>query len=123
MGKNELNGKHTKKPGLPPSDLTQMLMAANHPALEDLARWLFHPGMTFDSIDKWWGDFGTREFPHEGIDLCLYRDRSGKMHRVGPEIHIPVLHDGIVRAVFRDYLVPDKNDLDKLLGSNFGNGG
>jgi len=38
--------------------------------------WIFCLGMLFNSPDKWWGDHGSRDYPHEGIDLCLYRDRS-----------------------------------------------
>jgi len=90
--------------GLPKTDYTRMLIAANQPALDDLRAWIFHPGMLFDSTDKWWGDFGTREFPHEGIDLCLYRDRSGQTQGVRPEIRIPAMGGGIVRARFKDYL-------------------
>lgn len=89
---------------LPPSAYTQMLVDANQPMLDDLDLWIFHPGMLYESNDKWWGDFGTREFPHEGIDLCLFQDRSGQMCRVGPETRIPAMHDGIIRAMFKDYL-------------------
>ncbi|MGB5986801.1 MAG: M23 family metallopeptidase, partial [Desulfobacterales bacterium] len=64
----------------------------------------FHPGMLFKSPRKWWGDGGQRDFPHEGIDFCLYQDSSGNLKRLGPETRIPVLHDGVVRRVFADYL-------------------
>ncbi len=93
-----------KNLNLPPSDYTQLLISANQPALKDLGLWVFHPGMTFNSTDKWWGDFRTREFPHEGIDFCLYQDRPGQMHRVSPEARIPAMGDGIIRAMFKDYL-------------------
>ena len=93
-----------KKPGLPPANITQRLIAANQPVLDDFAFWIFHPGMLFSSIDKWWGDFGTREFPHEGIDLCLYEDRYGQTNRLGPETIVTVLYNGFVRATFKDYL-------------------
>jgi hypothetical protein len=89
---------------LPNSTFIQMLIGTNQPALEDLDIWIFHPGMLFKSLDKWWGDFGTREFPHEGIDLCLYKNRSGQMHKLSPETQIPVIFDGVVRAMFKDYL-------------------
>jgi len=87
-----------------PIDYTQMLINANQPALGDLCAWIFHPGMLFNSLDKWWGDFGTREFPHEGIDFCLYQNQSDQTQKIGPETNIPVMGDGAVRAMFKDYL-------------------
>ena len=61
--------------------------------------------MRFGSPDKWWGDMGRRDFPHEGIDLCLYADRSGCVHQLGPDTRIPALQAGSrPRSVFRDYL-------------------
>ncbi|RLB77393.1 MAG: hypothetical protein DRH24_16320 [Deltaproteobacteria bacterium] len=33
--------------------------------------WVFCTGMLFNSTDKWWGDQGKRDKPHEGFDLCL----------------------------------------------------
>lgn len=86
------------------TEFTQMLIEANQPRLNDLDLWIFHPGMLYESSDKWWGDFGTREFPHEGIDLCLFQDRTGQFRMLGPDTRIPVMHNGIIRAVFRDYL-------------------
>jgi hypothetical protein len=35
--------------------------------------------MLFNSPDKWWGDHGLRDYPHEAIDMCLYRDRVKKI--------------------------------------------
>jgi len=66
--------------------------------------WVFSPGMLFNSPDKWWGDLGRRDFPHEGVDFCLYRDGSGRLGRLDRTTRIPVMHDGRVRALFTDYL-------------------
>ncbi len=89
---------------LPRSQFTAMLLAANAIAPQDFQNWVFRKEMLFNATDKWWGDFGRRDFPHEGVDFCLYGDRSGRIRRLGAGTHIPVMHDGVVRAVFKDYL-------------------
>ena len=80
------------------------MVEANSFGSNDFKHWLFCPGMLFHSPDKWWGDFGRRDFPHEGLDFCLYRGPSGKIMRLDPNIRIPVMQDGVVRAMFADYL-------------------
>jgi murein DD-endopeptidase MepM/ murein hydrolase activator NlpD len=60
--------------------------------------------MQFYSPHKWWGDHGQRDFPHEGIDICLYEDCTGQLHRLDENTRIPVMADGVVRAMFKDYL-------------------
>ena len=65
---------------------------------------MFLGGMLFDAPEKWWGDYGHRDFPHEGMDFCLYRDRSFDMQQLDTHTQIPVIFDGMVRAVFKDYL-------------------
>jgi len=86
------------------SIFTQMVVNANPSVLEDFDSWMFHSGMLFDSPDKWWGDWGKRDFPHEGMDFCFFRNRSNRRCRLGTQTRIPVLFDGVVRAVFKDYL-------------------
>lgn len=83
---------------------TEMLIEANALDQSGFESWIFCNGMMFNSSDKWWGDFGLRDFPHEGIDLCLYRDGSRKVRRLDEKTRIPVMHDGVVRAMFKDYL-------------------
>ena len=83
---------------------TEMLIEANGLDPNDFQRWVFSPGMRFNSPDKWWGDLGRRDFPHEGVDLCLYMDGSGRVRRLDRRTHIPIMHDGVVRSVFADYL-------------------
>lgn len=83
---------------------TELLLAANAIAPEDFQNWVFRKEMLFGATDKWWGDFGRRDFPHEGADFCLYADRSGRIRRLKARTRIPVMHDGVVRAVFKDYL-------------------
>ncbi len=83
---------------------TEMLIEANGLDPDDFHHWLFCPGMRFHSPDKWWGDLGRRDFPHEGVDICLYTDGSGRVRRLDHQTRIPVMHDGVVRSVFTDYL-------------------
>ena len=83
---------------------TEMLIAANGLDAGDFQSWVFCPGMLFNSPRKWWGDRGRRDFPHEGIDFCLYKDDLGRMLRLDQKTRIPVMHDGVVRAMFDDFL-------------------
>lgn len=81
-----------------------MLLAANGLDPSDFQSWVFCPGMLFQSPDKWWRDRGRRDFPHEGVDFCLYANRSGRVLRVDSTTRIPAMHPGVVRAIFSDYL-------------------
>ena len=86
------------------SRFTRMFIEKNALDQSGFESWIFCHGMLFNSPDKWWGDHGLRDFPHEGIDLCLYRDRSGKICRLDEKTRIPVMHDGVIKAMFKDYL-------------------
>jgi murein DD-endopeptidase MepM/ murein hydrolase activator NlpD len=81
-----------------------MLIEENAFDQSGFERWIFCRGMLFNSPDKWWGDHGRRDYPHEGIDLCLYKDRSGRIRQIDVNTRIPVIHDGVVKAMFKDYL-------------------
>lgn len=83
---------------------TAMLIEANAIDPDDFQSWAFCPGMQFNSSDKWWGDHGRRDFPHEGVDFCLHLDRDGELHRLDHETRIPAMCGGVVRAMFNDYL-------------------
>ena len=87
-----------------PCIFTQLILNANPSIRDDFDGWMFHAGMLFDSPEKWWGDLGQRDFPHEGMDFCCFRDRSNRRHRLSTQTRIPVMFDGMVRAVFKDYL-------------------
>jgi len=86
------------------NQFAKMLVDANRIQTKQFKCWVFYPGMVFGSTDKWWGDYGQRDFPHEGVDFCLYEDRSGQLHRLDEKTRIPVMADGVVRAMFKDYL-------------------
>ncbi|MDY6792294.1 MAG: peptidoglycan DD-metalloendopeptidase family protein [Thermodesulfobacteriota bacterium] len=60
--------------------------------------------MLFNASDKWWDDQGKRNKPHQGLDVCLYRDRLGMIHRLGEKTKIPVSYDGTVVGMFHDFI-------------------
>ncbi len=75
-------------------------------ALDDrgFREWFFRPGMLFHSPVKWWGDMGKRHKPHEGIDLLFFRDYRDNILHLGIDTRIPAMYDGVVVAVFNDFL-------------------
>ena len=83
--------------------------------------WVLYPGMLFKASEVWWGHRGRRPAPHEGLDLCAYRDWRGRVH--GLENHkIPVLYDGRVVGIVGDFLgqsVIVKHDIAAKLGGEF----
>lgn len=81
-----------------------MLIKENALDQSGFERWIFCHGMLFNSPDKWWGDHGLRDYPHEGIDLCLYKDQVNSIRRINEKTRIPVMQDGVVKAMFKDYL-------------------
>lgn len=83
---------------------TECLIRAN--ALDDqgFEEWIFCPGMLFNALDKWWGDHEKRDRPHEGLDLCLYRDRWNGIRRLKQKAKIPAIHDGVVVGILSDFL-------------------
>ncbi len=102
--KNSLNSDTIKTLYLKKSRFTEMLIEENTLDQSGFERWIFCHGMLFNSPDKWWGDHGLRDYPHEGIDLCLYRDSSYRIRRMNETTRIPVMQDGVVKAIFKDYL-------------------
>jgi hypothetical protein len=66
--------------------------------------WLFYPGMTFGSWEKWWPDRGFRPTAHEGLDICYFTDNSGLCQQVNPNVNIPVMTGGTIIGVCKDFL-------------------
>jgi murein DD-endopeptidase MepM/ murein hydrolase activator NlpD len=102
--KNSLNSDAIKTLNFKKSRFTEMLIEENALDQSGFERWIFCHGMQFNSPDKWWGDHGLRDYPHEGIDLCIYKDRSRRIRHINEKTRIPVMQDGIVKAIFKDYL-------------------
>ena len=90
---------------LPATSFSEVLI--HSPVLQGhgFREWVFYPGMLFGSRDGWWGSGGSRDCPHEGVDLCLYRDNRGTIrHLPHAALAIPVLYDGTVVNVVEDYI-------------------
>ncbi len=102
--KNSIHANTLKTPHLKKSRFTEMLIAENDLDQGGFERWIFCQGMLFNSPDKWWGDYGRRDYPHEGIDLCLFKDGTSKLCRLTETTRIPVMEDGVIKAMFKDYL-------------------
>ncbi|TAN42886.1 MAG: M23 family metallopeptidase [Nitrospirae bacterium] len=66
--------------------------------------WVFEPGMLFGARDKWWGDRAQRDRPHEGVDVCLYRNIAGDVIALPCGSLVPVLYDGEVVSIIADFL-------------------
>ena len=80
------------------------LIAHNRPHLDDFQKWLFLPGMLFNSREKWWGTNGARPAPHEGIDLCSFEDSHGKSQNLDRHTRIPAVFAGEIVKIERDFL-------------------
>jgi len=102
--KNSLNSDAIKTLNFKKSRFTEMLIEENALDQSEFERWIFCHGMLFNSPDKWWGDHGLRDYPHEGIDLCMFKDHSRRIRRINEKTSIPVMQDGMVKAIFKDYL-------------------
>ena len=72
------------------SQFSALLITSNGLDRNGFHQWAFYPGMLFRSEAKWWGDWGIRTRPHEGLDLCLYQDTDGKVRSLDATVNIPV---------------------------------
>jgi hypothetical protein len=88
----------------PPSTFGERLVTCNGLERSGFRQWVFLPGMLFGSLETWWGRRRTRQRPHEGLDLCLYRDQSGRVRSLGRSVAVPVIYGGEVTAVRQDFL-------------------
>ena len=97
------------------SRYSEILVEVNQLERYGFGCWLFNPGMTFNSPLKWWGDFGQRDFPHEGIDICIYSVGQHKPRRIDEKNRIPVLATSVgdIPLLIEDgitgFLVPPGN--------------
>ncbi|MBI5056500.1 MAG: M23 family metallopeptidase [Nitrospirae bacterium] len=90
-------------PPLRKSRFTEIFFREN--ALENsFKEWVFYKGMLFDDLNKWWGDQGRRDTPHEGVDFCFYKDGQGGVHRLNEDMKIPVMYDGVFAGIINDFL-------------------
>lgn len=84
--------------------LADSLVTVNGLDQHGFSSWLFCPGMSFNSLKKWWGDHGQRDFPHEGIDIGLYRGADAEIRRLDETSRVPAIGNGVVKTVFTDFL-------------------
>lgn len=80
-----------------------ILQRAN-PVLGAISTFVLYPGMEFGSREKWWPDRGIRPTPHEGIDFCYYTNSEGLENSVTSSFRVPVLSDGRILMICKDYL-------------------
>jgi Peptidase family M23 len=80
------------------------LQASIHHRMPGFKKWRFEPGMLFNSSETWWGDKNPRATPHEGLDLCFFEDRAGKIKNLNKEINLPAAFAGEVIKIGRDFL-------------------
>jgi murein DD-endopeptidase MepM/ murein hydrolase activator NlpD len=66
--------------------------------------WILYPGMLFGASQEWWGPRRNRPRPHEGLDLCFYRDGRDRVYCLDENTRIPVLCDGMVVGIIDDFL-------------------
>jgi hypothetical protein len=86
------------------SRFLEYLLANNQPYMAGFKKWVFLPGMLFNSSTQWWGDNKPRSTPHEGLDLCWFENSTGKVRAVNGSIKIPAAFAGNIRKIEDDYL-------------------
>ena len=89
---------------LKPTRFTEFLIRQNAIDPVGFKGWVFYSGMLFQSTDKWWGDRKKRDKPHEGLDLCLYKNRKGAIVRLAETAKVPVIYEGVVVGIIDDFL-------------------
>lgn len=89
---------------IPPSNFISRLADINHLSALDFERFIFFPGMLFNSMEKWWGRSGLRPASHEGLDLCFFTGKSGAGFRLDETVRVPMVYDGIIAHLMDDFL-------------------
>ncbi len=82
----------------------EYLVAHNPALLAGLQKWHFRPGMAFNSTETWWGEKRPRPAPHEGVDLCLFEDFTGRVKEVDFRVQIPAIFGGKIVKLEKDFL-------------------
>jgi hypothetical protein len=82
----------------------EYLLANNQPYMAGFKKWVFLPGMLFNSSTQWWGDKKPRATLHEGLDLCWFENSTGEVRALNGHIKIPAALAGNIRKIDNDYL-------------------
>jgi len=86
------------------SQFMEFMLEHNRPRMDGFKNWVFHPGMLFQALEKWWGDQGPRAVPHEGLDLYSFEATGGRVENVDQKTQIPAAFAGQVVKIDRDFL-------------------
>ena len=86
------------------SKFMEFMLEHNRPRMDGFKGWVFHPGMRFQALEKWWGDQGRRAVPHEGLDLYSFEAAGGRVKTVDQQTQIPAAFAGQVVKIDRDFL-------------------
>ncbi|MCJ7819339.1 MAG: M23 family metallopeptidase [Syntrophales bacterium] len=86
------------------SQFMEFMLEHNRPRMDGFQGWVFHPGMLFQALGKWWGDQGPRAVPHEGLDLYSFEAAGGGVKTVDHRTQIPAAFAGRVVKIHRDFL-------------------
>jgi hypothetical protein len=86
------------------SSFLSYLIKNNRPYMDGFQRWLFQPGMLFNSLEQWWGTQGPRAVAHEGLDLYSFADAQGIIKIVDRHIKIPAAFAGKIIKIDQDFL-------------------
>ena len=86
------------------SSFFKHLRVLNRPHLDNFQKWIFLPGMLFNSLEKWWGDQARRATPHEGLDLCSFEEVHGGIKNLDRHTTIPAAFAGEIVKISQDFL-------------------
>lgn len=86
------------------SRFTEWMVRENSLDASGFLEWFFYPGMLFNEMDKWWGNGGKRECPHEGVDFCFYKTRENNILGLDETAKIPAMYDGFIVRIMDDFI-------------------
>lgn len=89
---------------IPVSEFETRLTALNQEQFSNLSCWVFYKGMLFLGMEKWWNKGRIRPKPHEGLDVCYFRDKKSKITSINENTIIPAPYDGIVVSIKEDFI-------------------
>ncbi len=89
---------------IPKSTFNTLFVQYNDLNAYSFEEWVFYPGMLFQDLHTWWSNGDVRPTPHEGIDICFFRDKNGQVRRLGKDTNIPVMYDGEIIHIHDDFL-------------------
>lgn len=99
-----MTGQGPAVPLIPASNFPLLFVTLNGLDTVGFEKWVFRPGMLYGASEEWWGAKKQRVTPHEGLDLCLYAHREGRILPLGEKCKVPVAYDGTVVAMLDDYI-------------------